>query len=595
MILACEFYFSIMALLDITNSTPQGKKNRKRLSDGTLKVYEYKTHRKQLDILFKYESEKVEFESKLESVKCSMGGKLSMKDILNKLLDQYLCHQVEDSAEENVDIIKESEQKVTKGNRSCLEDETLYIGDVSSAEKYASLVTRHSRLCQLDLQLVSVTKTGHVLILKFQCNNCHEVTWESSASCGDDYNVNYKVLASYICSGMTAVQYEKFCDFSTINIPTKRFRAKVITYLSTIVELLRKTSVASARREEMEASKKQNENGISIMTDARHACRKNSFHSDHIAIGQKTHKIVDVQHITKRDETSSQKHESLGCSMMYDTFDREGIKIIDHAHDRNSSVNKQVKDRQGTTNSNDPWHGTKPIKSAFKKIASGSRANIGRTWHPELSDKGSKFRNHVYHSMEHCNGNAATLRNMLDSCILHFQNNHQQCSVESPCRVQGYIPDYDIVRSPDAVRILQDFIHKQTVYKFAEDFVLARATYYIESYNNSCLIYLDKRIHYQNKMYVLRRDLSVLDWNEHVDRPYTSSYRRVRPDHMGRRSGKKRYKKKTYDFVKNILEHLWAVAGDNRPVDLDSDIEDEPDSDGNSMDESDGEHNNHSS
>ena len=24
-----------------------------------------------------------------------------MKDILNKLLDQYLCHQVEDNAEEN--------------------------------------------------------------------------------------------------------------------------------------------------------------------------------------------------------------------------------------------------------------------------------------------------------------------------------------------------------------------------------------------------------------------------------------------------------------------------------------------------------------
>ena len=95
--------------------------------------------------------------------------------------------------------------------------------------------------------------------------------------------------------------------------------------------------------------------------------------------------------------------------MMYENFDREGIKIIDHAHDRNSSVNKQVKDRQGTTNSNDPWHGTKPIKCAFKKIASGSRANIGRTWHPELSDKGSKFRNQGNRSMEHCNGNAVKL------------------------------------------------------------------------------------------------------------------------------------------------------------------------------------------
>ena len=109
------------------------------------------------------------------------------------------------------------------------------------------------------------------------------------------------------------------------------------------------------------------------MTDARHACRKNSFHSGHIAIGQRTHKIVDVQHITKQEETSSQKHEALGCRKMYDEFDRVGIKVKDHAQDRNSAVNKQVKERQGTTNSNDPWHGVKPIKCSFKKIGWGSR------------------------------------------------------------------------------------------------------------------------------------------------------------------------------------------------------------------------------
>ena len=475
-------------------------------------------------------------------------------------------------------------EKVETGKK--FEDETLYIGDVTSAEKFASVVTDHARQCHSDLQLISATKIGHVLVLKLRCENSHEVTWESSVVCGNNYKVNYKVLAAYICSGMSSIQYEKFCEFSTINIPTPRFRALVITYLSTIVELLRKSSIASARREELELSKKLQENGISIMTDARHACRKNSFHSDHIAIGQKTHKIVDVQHITKRDETSSQKHESLGCTKMYEGFDRDGITVVDHAHDRNSSVNKQIKDRQGTTNSNDPWHGTKPIKSAFKKIASGSRVNIGRTWHPELSDKGAKFRNHVYYSMEHCNGNAATLRQMLDSCILHFQNNHQQCSDESPCKEQGYVPNFDIVRSPAAIRILQDFLHKQTVYRYAQDFVLARATYYIESYNNVCLIYLDKRLHYKNKTYELRRDLSVLDWNEHVDRPYTSTYKRIRPDHMGRRSGKKRYKKKTYTFISDIMDHLIAVAENNEPIELDSDVENVNNSGDSSSDDS---------
>lgn len=562
-----------MALLDITNTANLGKTNRKRLNDGVLKVYKYSTYRKQLELLFVTESEKVAFESKLKTVKQTIGGKISLKDVLNKLIDSYLqqcqqLHEPKDNASEK------EENKLPTKSESNFEDDTLYIGDVSSAEKYAALISQHSRQCHLDLILVSATKVGHVLILKFRCEKCHEITWESSSSCGDNYKVNYKVLASYICSGMTAVQYEKFCEFSTVNIPSKRFRAKGISYLSTIVELLRKTSITSGRREEMEASKKNDEDGISIMTDARHACRKNSFHSDHVAIGQKTHKIVDVQHITKRQETSSQKHESVGCSRMYEDFDRAGIKIIDHAHDRNTSVNKQVKDRQGTTNSNDPWHGTKPIKAGFKKIASGSRANQGITWHPELTDKGSKFRNHVYYSMTHCNGNAATLRQLLDNCVLHFQNNHTRCSDNSPCRIPGYIPDFDIIRSPAAVRILQDFLHKLTVYKSAQDYVLARDTFYVESYNNSCLMYLDKRIHYKPKMYVIRRDLSVLDWNEHVDREYTSVYRRIRPDHMGRRSGKKRYKEKTYMFVKDIMEHLLTVASDNGEVDHDSDIED---------------------
>ena len=130
----------------------------------------------------------------------------------------------------------------------------------------------------------------------------------------------------------------------------------------------------------------------------------------------------------------------------------------------NSSVNKQIKERQGTTNSNEPWHGVKPIKCGFKKIACGSRANVGRTWHPELADKGSKFCNHVYFSMEKCHGNAAGLRNSLGNSVLHFQNNHMQCDNDSPCTLPGYIRDVDIIRSPDAVRILESYIHNLTVY-----------------------------------------------------------------------------------------------------------------------------------
>ena len=312
-----------MALLDITNTQTSGKKSRKRLSDGTYKNYEYATYRKQIEVSFKSESEKMTFESKLQNVKALMGGKLSLKDILDNLMTLYLLNNASSSYHHNDDNQSTSVKSVKSS--SVFQDESLYIGDVVPTEGLVSVITQHSRLCPMDLQVNDVSKNGHVLILKYRCDNGHEVKWNSSLVCGDNYKVNYKVIAAYICSGMTAVQYEKFCDFSTANIPTASLRAKAVAYLSTIVNLLRKTSVSTARREEIEQSEKCNENGISIMTDARHACRKNSYHSDHIALGQKTHKIIHVQHITKREETSSQKHEALGCRKMYEEFDRQGI------------------------------------------------------------------------------------------------------------------------------------------------------------------------------------------------------------------------------------------------------------------------------
>ena len=151
-----------MALLDITNvpHSQQRKKNMKRLSDGTFKNYEYSTYRKQLEVLFKSESEKLVFESKLHKVKDSIGGKLSLEDILAKLMDFYLL-QSELPCQQNDSF--RAKQEMPSKNRSGFKDETLYIGDVVSAEEYVSLITQHSRLRQMDLQLVD----GHVIILKY--------------------------------------------------------------------------------------------------------------------------------------------------------------------------------------------------------------------------------------------------------------------------------------------------------------------------------------------------------------------------------------------------------------------------------------------
>ena len=81
----------IMALRDITNvSHVTTKRNvvKKRLSDGTHKVYQYNGSRKHIELVFNDESEKLQFESKLEEAKCTLGCR-SVKDTLTAMLETY--------------------------------------------------------------------------------------------------------------------------------------------------------------------------------------------------------------------------------------------------------------------------------------------------------------------------------------------------------------------------------------------------------------------------------------------------------------------------------------------------------------------------
>ncbi|MDD9362061.1 MAG: hypothetical protein PV344_03950, partial [Anaplasma sp.] len=97
--------------------------------------------------------------------------------------------------------------------------------------------------------------------------------------------------------------------------------------------------------------------------------------------------MVGIAHVTKETEPSSQKHEAVGTRQLYKYFDERKIYVTDHSHDRNTTVNKIIRERNGTTNSNDRWHAAKGTLKGLKVIAFGPKKNEGKTWHPELSDK----------------------------------------------------------------------------------------------------------------------------------------------------------------------------------------------------------------
>lgn len=241
---------------------------------------------------------------------------------------------------------------------------------------------------------------------------------------------------------------------------------------------------------------------------------------------------------------------------MYEELDSKNIKVKHHIHERNTTIYKIIRDHEHTSKSYDGWHAEKPITQGIINIGTGRKKHFGVIWHPRLADKDALLKKHVYRAMDHCNNDASQLPKLIDVCIEPCQNKHGGRDAQSKCRTcPKYTPTFTVLTEKVAVDLFTKFIHSLVVYKFAQDYVSGADTYYVESFNNTMLIYLDKRIHYKNTMYELRANLSIMDWNEHVDRPFTSIKKSSRPQHPRRHQGKKAYKRKTYSYV----DHIWSV------------------------------------
>ena len=251
---------------------------------------------------------------------------------------------------------------------------------------------------------------------------------------------------------------------------------------------------------------------------------KNAKFSDVVCIGNATHRVLKISTITKENDPCSQRHELIGVKNIYEYFDDKNCPIDIHAHDNNNQITKYVREERCLTeNAIDTWHMTKGLAKNAKKITSGARKYHGITWHGELSDKAAAIKTHIYYSMKNSNNDAKTLQNNILNFIEHYQNNHGECLPTARCKTdQNYECSKYILKSEKAISLLTDFIKSLPVNKFSEKYKYCMDTHYVESFNNFLLQYVDKRIVFGQKNYLMRIILSILDWNENVDRESTS-------------------------------------------------------------------------
>ena len=403
-----------------------------------------------------------------------------------------------------------------------------------------------------------MVRRGHVLVVTLKCSNqedSHTYSWSSSPYLPNkEYLVNHRICHAIVCCGMLPVHYTRFSNTAGIGCISKEKRKTFHESHKQSVDHVYNESIEEALMEEIGMYEELT--GIDIMTDARHGWRKNAKDTSVVVIGEKTHKVLQCQHVTKADDPVSQRHEMKGTSEMYRYFEAKDTSINVHTHDRNMAVNKFVKTSGYTLNQNDSWHGVKSMKKALKSISSGPKYKEGKTWFEQLYDhKEEPVATHVHWALRNCEQNPQTLQSQLSNVVNHYKNEHSDCHPTSRCKLDPkYEPSRLVITNPKAEKMLKATIENSVIYKSPQDYILARDTSYVESFNNVMNIFQDKRISFSDMQYNMRAQLAVIHWNENVDREYTSVWKPRTARAPRRQKGKKNYKAPNYRYRQSIWD-----------------------------------------
>jgi len=499
------------------------------------------------------ESFKKEVQDKLQKVKSAIsrvrGKPVNNADVITEMLDFWMNQNITSDGSSTFP----SPFQQVKGNEV---NQKLFVTAESSLKNYGSICAAHAKLCNGNLRLCNSTMRGHVLSTRLKCTRDahHSYLWSSSPYLpNDEYLVNHRINHGLMCSGLLPIHYTRFVNgagIGSINKEKRKLFTK--TYLPSIKEEYDE-SLEDALL--YETGQYEHLSGINIMTDARHGWRKNAKDTSVVAIGDKGHKVLVCEHVTKSEDPVSQRHEKLGTNNIYKYFDEQNVSINVHTHDRNLSINKLVRETGFTGNQNDIWHAVKSLKKNLTNISKGPKAMEGKTWSEEIYDKVEPVATHFHWAIKNCDQDPRKLRQHLDNITEHYKNNHANCYTESRCRKdKNYEPSRLVITNPKAEKLLETVIKTSVIYKYPEDYILGKDTFYVESFNNVMNIFQNKRIAFGTEQYKMRSDLATCHWNENVDRAYTSIHKSSNPNAPRNQKGKKNYKAPTYNYRTSIWQ-----------------------------------------
>jgi hypothetical protein len=124
---------------------------------------------------------------------------------------------------------------------------------------------------------------------------------------------NIKKAHGYLSYGMSPNQYERLCDGAEIGKMEDAYLDELQSTYSEIVQEPAQKSQNTALHEGIAMYVASDiDDGINIMSDARHSWRKNAKFTDVAFLGDLIHMVITLETVTRTDHPSSQRHELIG-------------------------------------------------------------------------------------------------------------------------------------------------------------------------------------------------------------------------------------------------------------------------------------------
>ena len=337
--------------------------------------------------------------SKIKTVRhhimMSHGTCVTHADLLNIVLDHWIREAAPISRKPQVSTFESATKKQA--------NQELFLVAKSSINKLVAVTEDHAKYCSSRLMVKKVVRTGHVGQLKLSCRRLgrskHTLRWNSSPRLpGNQFLVNERVHHGLVFSGMRPSHYQRLVECANIGCINEHSRRNFIRTYDDFIQKEYDDSVEAALVEEIamypipmaeddgDDEDEEPYEGIDIKTDARHGHRRNAKDTSVVALGERSHKVLQHVHITKEQDTVTQRHEKLGTDKIYQKLEQQNVMIRAHTHDRNMAVNKLVRD-SNIVNQNDVWHAVKALKKLVDSISHGAQKRHGSTWHVQLAYK----------------------------------------------------------------------------------------------------------------------------------------------------------------------------------------------------------------